>query len=253
MVHLRHLRGLITYFVDGENEGILAEDLLEAQPLLQACKQLHCLALYSQRTYDDQQPFVHGSLADLSLNTQLEELALQVWALAAEAPVVLPHLHTLHLEVLIPEDFPAALSDTFPRLRKLILGSTLPSATAAYSFNQLPALGHLESLWVTAGADVEAEFMDSLASLRRCRRLRELRLCGLRHLDMEELLQAAKAPQLQRLELQGCDTDDAVTTRLLEVAVRAASCLEDDLDFEVCHVLNPVPCLLPEWFGHWSD
>lgn len=60
-------------------------------------------------------------------------------------------------------------------------------------------------------------------------------------------MQAAKAPQQQRVQLQDCHTYEVWLT-VLEMAIKAASCREGGLEVEVCDRVFPVPCMLPGWF-----
>lgn len=248
-VHLRHLRGVIVYNVEEDGADILAHDVRLAGQLLGSCKQLQTLALYKCDAVGEQHPCVYGSLADLSCNTQLEVLALAACESGARVPVF-PFLHTLHLFPPSSEDYPPALQHTFPHLCRLILGSTWEGHEVFLTCDQLPALEHLESLWVAAGPETfDFEGIDDLASLCRCPKLRDLRLCGIHYLDFDDLLQAVKALQLQRVQLQDCEIDEEVSARALEIAIRAASGRGTEMEVEVSDKVHPLPCLLPDWFG----
>lgn len=90
-----------------------------------------------------------------------------------------PHLHTLHLLMESITDYAANMRKTFPRVRKLVLGSTWGALEVGFSFEQAPTLERLECLWVTAGIDVEPVSTNGLGLLRGCRVLKDLRLCCL--------------------------------------------------------------------------
>jgi hypothetical protein len=242
-----------------ENNGDDSEDEeaearfygFDSRRLLAAAPHLRRLAFYvfHKGSFMQLRPAVQGSLGSLrSHAADLEVLAVHVVS-PAPSPPSFPRLHTLHASFYNRDSYPGEpLHAVFPALRVLTLGTPWCRYDGIVAWEAVASLTTLERLCVVAGPPECALKLEGwLNTLLACGALQRLRLCSVKGVSFAELLELSRAPQLRRIQVEGCTFDTELTPRALEVALKA--CAGRERAFQAIARANHPhlsPCLLDD-------
>jgi hypothetical protein len=203
-------------------------------------------------------PVSYGPLTRFGpLASTLEELAVVV-VRAGACGLVFPRLRRLHASgspLFDPGD-PGEFARTFPALEEIVMGgdhTTFGIPLAEMPFASLPLLPRLSavSLFKLSGKPPQG---GACAHLGRCSTLTSLRMYDVTF-DLEDVLLAARAPQLRRVCLECCDFGwEPPQPSALQAALRAAAGPERALDVSVSDDRDPAPYgLLPDGYVRGDD
>jgi hypothetical protein len=222
---------------------------------------LRCLLCYAADFYDGARPLPwrFGSSPPVAqLASTLEELAIVDFeGPAGLRGLVFPRLRRMHASsfpTLDPND-PSHFARTFPALEEVLFSgdsqNNLGRCMGGLPFPALPLLPGLRAVSLHRLCGHGPPDGGAFAHLGRCGALTSLRMHGVTHVGLEDVLQAACAPRLRRISLEGCIfLKQQPQPSALQAALRAAAGPARALDVAVSDARSPAPYgLLPDGYG----